>query len=81
MREAVTALEAGEELESVLARAKARLEAAGFGPIDYVELCDASSLAPVRDLAAPARLLVAARLGKTRLIDNLPVEAANLISS
>jgi len=81
MREAVAALEAGEEPESVLARAKARLEAAGFGTIDYVELCDASSLAPVRELSAAARILVAARLGKTRLIDNFPVEAANLISS
>ncbi len=76
MRAAVAALEADEAADAVLAQARARLAAAGFGPIDYVELCDAVSLAPVRKLAAPARLLAAARLGKTRLIDNFPVNTA-----
>ena len=51
-----------------------RLAAAGFDPIDYVELRDAETLAPVRRLDRPARLLAAARIGRTRLIDNLPVE-------
>lgn len=45
----------------------------GFGPIDYLEICDAETLAPVDSLARPARLFVAVRLGKTRLIDNMPV--------
>lgn len=75
MRAAVSALEAGAEVEGVLGQLRARLSAAGFGPIDYVELVDAGSLQPVRTLAAPARLLVAARLGKTRLIDNFHVNA------
>jgi len=73
MQEGVARLEAGEEAGAVLADIRAALERAGFGPIDYVELCDAVSLAPVRSLAAEARLLVAARLGTTRLIDNFPV--------
>lgn len=83
MREAVSALEGGAEAEGVLATLRTRLEAAGFGPIDYVALADAATLAPVgtsartpaRTLTAPARLLVAARLGKTRLIDNFHVNA------
>ena len=75
MRDAVGALEAGAAAESVLESLRARLGVAGFGPIDYVELVDAASLTPVRTLAAPARLLVAARLGKTRLIDNFHVNA------
>jgi pantoate--beta-alanine ligase len=42
--------------------------------VDYAELRDADSLTLLDSLASrPARLLVAARIGKTRLIDNLPV--------
>jgi pantoate--beta-alanine ligase len=48
------------------------LRAGGFA-VDYLELRDAADLAPVDRLAAPSRLLVAARLGRTRLIDNIPV--------
>lgn len=80
MLEAVALLEGGEAVDKVLANARARITRAGFGPIDYVELCDAVSLAPVRTLSAPARILVAARLGKTRLIDNFPVETTNSTS-
>ncbi|HEX2151417.1 MAG TPA: pantoate--beta-alanine ligase [Stellaceae bacterium] len=55
-----------------LDRGLAALRAGGFA-VDYLELRDATDLAPVDRLAAPARLLVAARLGRTRLIDNIPV--------
>jgi pantoate--beta-alanine ligase len=41
--------------------------------VDYLELRDAASLAPLSRLAGPARLLAAAHLGRTRLIDNIPV--------
>lgn len=73
LHEAAAALGRGEDADAALSRARARLADAGFGPIDYVELCDAGSLRPVRSLAAPARLLAAARLGATRLIDNIAV--------
>ncbi|MGA9583132.1 MAG: pantoate--beta-alanine ligase, partial [Allosphingosinicella sp.] len=59
-----------------LATARERLAKAGFDPIDYVELCDSETLAPVVSLERPARLLAAAKLGRTRLIDNLAVEAS-----
>ena len=55
-----------------LVRGLAALRAGGFA-VDYLELRDAANLAPMDRLAAPARLLVAARLGRTRLIDNIPV--------
>jgi pantoate--beta-alanine ligase len=46
---------------------------AGFA-LDYFELRHAESLAPVTSIKdGPMRILVAARLGKTRLIDNMAV--------
>jgi len=39
--------------------------------LDYLELCDAATLAPVSRVEAPAALLVAAFIGRTRLIDNV----------
>ncbi|QBX37738.1 pantoate--beta-alanine ligase [Brevundimonas sp. S30B] len=47
---------------------------AGFNRVDYVAIRRADDLAPFADaIDAPARILAAAWLGKTRLIDNLPV--------
>jgi pantoate--beta-alanine ligase len=73
--EAAQAITGGAPVEEALERARARLAEAGFDPIDYVALCDAETLAPLTELDRPARLLAAARMGKTRLIDNLPVAA------
>ncbi|HXP32207.1 MAG TPA: pantoate--beta-alanine ligase [Stellaceae bacterium] len=53
------------------AEGRAALLRAGFAKIDYLEICDAESLAPLERLDRPARVLAAAHLGKTRLIDNL----------
>lgn len=58
------------------ALAQQRLLAHGFDRVDYVELRAAEDLAPLQRLDRPARLLAAAWLGNTRLIDNIPVEPA-----
>ena len=71
--EAAQALRDGGSVAEALTRARDDLAAAGFETIDYVELCDAESLQPLGDLARPARLLAAARIGRTRLIDNVEV--------
>jgi len=47
----------------------------GFSKIDYFEVCDAETLRPISLIEAPARVLAAATLGATRLIDNVPVAA------
>jgi len=65
-------------LPELLRAARAALTEAGFGPIDYIQICDAETLVPVNALERPARIFVAARLGKTRLIDNMPVGRSNL---
>ncbi|MFP1129560.1 pantoate--beta-alanine ligase [Asticcacaulis sp. W401b] len=67
------AVRSGGDREKALNTAKTNLLAAGFGPVDYVELRDADTLA-VADAQTPnLRLLAAAWLGKTRLIDNIAV--------
>ena len=71
--EAATAIARGEPVAAALALAHRRLAEAGFDPIDYVTLCDAETLEPVTVLTREARLLAAARMGRARLIDNLPV--------
>ena len=72
--EAAAAIQRGGDLAEALTAAKERLARAGFEPIDYVELRDAETLAPVTKLERPARLMAAARIGRTRLIDNVAVE-------
>jgi len=73
LQAAAAAIRAGSAPEAALDRARAELGAAGF-VVDYVALRNATTLAPVVDPAAePLRLLAAARLGRTRLIDNIPV--------
>jgi pantoate--beta-alanine ligase len=72
--EAAAAIQRGGDVGEALATARERLAKAGFDPIDYVELCDAETLAPVTSVGRPARLLAAARIGRTRLIDNLAVD-------
>ncbi len=59
----------------VLAKGRAELEALGFGPIDYLAVADPETLKPLDALepGKPARLLVAARLGSVRLLDNVAV--------
>jgi pantoate--beta-alanine ligase len=71
--EAAAAMIDGTPVAEAIERARARLAAAGFARIDYVELRDATSLAPLAELDREARLLAAAAIGRTRLIDNLAV--------
>lgn len=74
MREAIVALEVGHDVAATLAELKRKLLGGGFASIDYAELRDPDSLLPRASLeGAGARLLVAARMGRTRLIDNMPV--------
>ena len=70
------ALAGGAPVLETLAAATAALRRAGFESVDYVALCDAVSLEPLGQLDRPARLLAAARIGRTRLIDNIGVDRA-----
>lgn len=61
-------------VKETLEKAVIFLTDAGFASVDYVALCDAETLAPLREYKPGSRLLVAARLGTTRLIDNIQME-------
>ena len=70
---AARAIAKGEAPADVIADAKASLIAAGF-EIDYVALVDAETLAADPGADRPRRILAAARMGATRLIDNIAIE-------
>ncbi len=61
----------GADVEATLASARARLLAAGFSQVDYFALVDSATLEPLSTLDRTGRLLAAARIGGTRLIDNI----------
>lgn len=76
MREAIAAVRSGTDPAAALAGLKERLLEGGFSSIDYAEIRDADSLALVEEGGTEAaRLFVAARIGSTRLIDNMPLSA------
>jgi pantoate--beta-alanine ligase len=72
--EAGEAIRGGADIAATLAGAREALFQAGFASVDYVELRDAEALEPLADLDRKARLLAAAWIGRTRLIDNVAVE-------
>jgi pantoate--beta-alanine ligase len=64
---------AGGDGEAAAAEAIRSLLADGFAAVDYFVIRDAAALTTWSGPSAPGRVLTAARLGRTRLIDNVPV--------
>lgn len=74
MQTAIAEIRAGSDFAAALTKLQTALLTAGFSSIDYAEVREAETLTPLSQLGgAPARLLVAARIGGTRLIDNMAV--------
>jgi pantoate--beta-alanine ligase len=73
LKQSAQRLRAGDDLEAAMAGGAALVAAAGFA-LDYFEVRHAQTLAPITSVKdGPLRILVAARLGSTRLIDNIAV--------
>jgi pantoate--beta-alanine ligase len=73
MKETAKRLKAGEDVEAAMAAGRELIIAAGFA-LDYFEARHAGTLAPIASMKeGPVRILVAAKLGTTRLIDNIGV--------
>ena len=67
-------IRAGSDVAQTLAHAEADILTAGFAQVDYFALADAITLEELHHFdGRPARLLAAAKMGKTRLIDNLVI--------
>ncbi|KWV95148.1 pantoate--beta-alanine ligase [Erythrobacter sp. AP23] len=73
MRRAIARLGGGEAAGPVLAELSSELVETGFDSVDYAELRRGGDLAPVGVAEQDSRLFVAARIGRTRLIDNMPL--------
>jgi pantoate--beta-alanine ligase len=70
---AAAVAQGARSIDDAIASARAALVSAGFR-VDYIEVVDAASLEPIVELGEqPARILAAARIGTTRLIDNWPI--------
>jgi pantoate--beta-alanine ligase len=74
--EVAAALARGEGADAACVAGRFKLEAAGFR-VDYIAVRDPDTLKPLSGPVKHARVLAAAYLGKTRLIDNVPVPATN----
>lgn len=73
MKESARRLKAGEDFAAAMAAGREQITAAGFA-LDYFEARHAATLAPIGSMKeGPVRILVAAKLGTTRLIDNIGV--------
>ena len=76
LEEARDAIQSGKPVDPVLDRARDRLGDAGFSRIDYFALVDAATLEPLETASGEMRLIAAAVIGTTRLIDNMRVVLA-----
>ena len=73
MKESAARLRSGDGVEAAMAGGAQMIVGAGFA-LDYFEVRHAETLAPIASLKdGPMRILVAAKIGKTRLIDNIGV--------
>lgn len=73
LHDAIKAVRSGEQIAEAEAEAARHLMAAGFSSVDYVAIRNAETLEPIGDASEPGRILAAAWIGKTRLIDNMAV--------
>ena len=73
LKDSAAQIKAGNPITDVMAQGRVAITDAGF-VVDYLEARHAETLAPIASISeGPIRLLVAAKLGRTRLIDNIAV--------
>jgi pantoate--beta-alanine ligase len=73
LKDVAARVRTGEKIADAEAAGVAALVTAGFDSVHYVAVRDAATLAKIASLSRPARVLAAAKIGGTRLIDNMDV--------
>ena len=76
MKDAIAVLAGGGDAQRALGNLRETLTVSGFDSVDYAEVRDADNLKPLSSDNGNARLFVAARIGGTRLIDNMAIRLA-----
>ena len=74
--DAIGQLRSGSIIAETERATAAALLRAGFDSVDYVAIRDSESLQAITRVERPARILAAARIGRTRLIDNIAVPSS-----
>jgi len=75
LRNAVDAVQKGQNLRATEKEASTALIAAGFLAVDYVSIADKTTLRQLDTIANGAQILAVARIGDVRLLDNMAIEA------
>jgi pantoate--beta-alanine ligase len=75
LRDTIARVVRDGSIEPAEAFAVESLQRAGFASVDYVAIRDGKTLSPIKSLVRPARILAAAHVGSTRLIDNMAIES------
>lgn len=75
LKRSIAQIRAGTPPSSVESSAVQALRDGGFDAVDYVAIRDAEDLRVISSIERPARILAAVRIGRTRLIDNMAIEA------
>jgi pantoate--beta-alanine ligase len=73
LQQAVTRIRGGEPVNDSLTLAADDLLKAGFTAVDYIHVIDPDTLDTLEKYSGSGRIIVAAHLGRTRLIDNMPI--------
>jgi pantoate--beta-alanine ligase len=81
LEQAREAILGGRPVGAALDEARHNLSEAGFSRVDYFALVDAETLGPLDEPSGEMRLIAAATIGTTRLIDNIRVISATLSPS
>jgi pantoate--beta-alanine ligase len=77
MQRASDAIDQGtREAKALIELMETHIRSAGDARIDYISIVDPETLQPIDKIVGPARICLAVRIGKCRLIDNLAVDAA-----
>jgi pantoate--beta-alanine ligase len=73
LKEVIAIMRGGSSIALAEAAGRDALLKTGFDSVDYFAVRDAGTLAKVDNIERPARILAAAKIGKTRLIDNMAI--------